>query len=113
MNIFLGPLGVISPPKFTNFLDLKAGGLTGLISRVIALLLVIGGLFVLINLIIAGYLYIQGGPQNMTNAWNKIWQSLLGIIIISAALLLTAIISWFVFGDPTFILTPTIPTPTG
>jgi len=105
------PLGVIPTPPIIGFLNLNAGGPGAFISRIIGLFLIIGGLFVLFNIIIAGYLYVQGGSQNLSAAWNKIWQSLLGIIVMSAAVLITGIISWFVFGNPAYLLNPVIPTP--
>lgn len=103
------PLGTIRPPPTLMGGDLSAIG--PFISRLIGLALILGGLFILVNLITAGYLYVQGGQQNLTKAWDKIWQSLLGMIIMAMAVLITGIISWFIFEDPAFLLNPTIPSP--
>jgi len=102
--------GVIDSP-FPKFRSLSEGGLTDLISRSIILAMTIGGLFVLFNLVLAGYNFLQGQPDSMAKATTRIYLSILGLIIISASLLFTTIISWFIFGDPFFILNPVIPTP--
>lgn len=104
--------GPITKPPSVGYSDLSQGGLTRFISRIIVIFYILAGLYVLFNLIMAGYLYVQGGQQNTAAAWAKIWQSLMGLIIVAAAVLLTAVVSWFVFGDPRFILSPDIPTPT-
>lgn len=102
--------GAIEFP-FNNFRSLENGGLTDLISRSIILAMTVGGLFVLANMILAGYSFLQGQPDSMAKATTRIYLSILGLIIISASLLGTTIVSWFLFGDPTFILNPKIPTP--
>jgi len=105
--------GNIATPPISGFQSLTgtSGGLLAFVSRIIIIFYILAGLYVLLNIIIAGYLYIQGGTQNTAAAWAKIWQSLLGLIIVASAILLTAVVSWFIFGDPAFILKPTIITP--
>lgn len=86
------------------------GGLTSLISRVILLLFTIAGLYVMLNFILAGYKFLtaSGNAQKVGEAWAQIWQSILGLVIIAASLLLITVISWILFQDPTFILNPKI-----
>ena len=47
----------------------------------------------------------NGDPKKMEQAWTKIWQSMLGLIIISGAVLLSSLIGRIVGID---ILNPTI-----
>lgn len=111
--MFFGIFGPVATPPAKNFQLLVDGGLTAFIGRIIQLVLVIGGLYVLFQVMLAGYNYISanGDPKSISMAWARIWQAFLGIIIMAAAILLTSIVSWFVFGTPEFILNPNIPTP--
>ena len=110
--------GNIDPPPATGFIPLEGtggtpGGLVRFISRIVQLFFVGSGLFVFFNIIFAGYKYLtaDGNPQNLQQANAKIYQSFIGAIIIASSLLITTIISWIIFGEPGFILNPTIATP--
>ena len=107
-------IGVIKRP--TNIPDAigASGELTGLITFLNAflrLVFIAAGLFALFNIIIAGFDFIGAGgdPKNIAKAWEKIWQSALGLLIIVASFLLAAIIGVLFFGSPTAILQPTLP----
>ena len=69
-------------------------GLPGLISNLINLATIIAGIFVLINIIVAGFGFMTAGgdPKKITDAWGKIWKSLMGLIIIVAALAIISVI---------------------
>ncbi len=85
-------------------------GLPALISNLIGLLITIGGIAVLINGLIAGLDFItaSGDPKRIENAWRKIYISLVGLIIIAASFLITAIAGKLLFGSYTALLTPKI-----
>ena len=55
---------------------------------------VIAGIFMVFQIIFAGYMYISanGDPKKTEQARTKIWQSLLGIVIVSAAFALAAVV---------------------
>ena len=86
------------------------GGLGLLITNLIKLTTIGAGIWFLINVITAGVMYIgsNGEAERITIAWAKIWQSLIGLLIIVASLTLTAIISKVFFGDYSTILNPVI-----
>lgn len=69
-------------------------GLPQLISSFIRLATIVGGIALLINLIIAGFGFLtaSGDPKKVTDAWNKIWQSLVGLIIIVGAIALIRVV---------------------
>ena len=70
-----------------------AVGLPTLISNIINLALVVGGIMVFLVIVFAGFEFITaaGDPKKLENAWNKIWQALLGLVIIAASMALITI----------------------
>ncbi|MBI3290136.1 hypothetical protein HYZ78_01940 [Candidatus Microgenomates bacterium] len=104
--------GTVNPPpgvtKWTS-----QGGFIGFLSAILQLLIIIGGIWTLINIILAGYKFLGAGgkPEEISNAWAKIWQSLLGLLFIAGAFVIAAIIGQIIFGDPTAILKPQVFTP--
>ncbi len=73
------------------------GGAIGTFLNLIIRSLIVGaGIYALFNLVLAGYAFMSAGddPKKMAGAF-----------------VLAAIIGQLIFGDPAFILNPTIPTP--
>ncbi len=103
-NKVLNPYGDI-----TN----SSGGLGLLITNFLRLFFVIAGIFAFLNFILAGFQYItaEGDPKKLQQAWNKIWQSLLGLVIMVISFALAAVFGHLIFGDPLFMLQPKIYTP--
>ena len=85
-------------------------GLVPFLSNVLKLIAVAGGLFALINLVFAGIQYIgsSGDPQKTSQAWAKIYLSLIGLIVIVGSYALAAILGLLLFGSADAILSPTI-----
>ena len=85
-------------------------GLGLLITNLIRLVTIGAGIWFLVNLLTAGVMYIgsNGEAEKITMAWGKIWQSLIGLLIIVSSLVLTAIISKVFFGEYSTILNPII-----
>ncbi|MBI3980488.1 hypothetical protein HY345_00650 [Candidatus Microgenomates bacterium] len=83
-------------------------GLIFFLNNIVKLAFVVGGLIVFINLIVAGFQFMQSGGEakNIESAWNKIWQSLIGLVIMVISFLLISLVSFILFGDPTQILKP-------
>lgn len=88
----------------------QAGGLILLFSNILRLVFVLAGIYAFLNLIIAGYQYISaaGDAKTLTAAWARIWQSLLGLVIIVGSFALAALFGYIIFGDATYILNPHI-----
>jgi len=89
------------------------GGLIGLVSNIIKLIMLVGGLWSFFNLIIAGITYITAGdnPDELKKANNRMTMSLIGLVLMIGSFTITAIISYIIFKDASFILNPTIFTP--
>lgn len=85
-------------------------GLPDFISNVIKLILVAGGIFVLFNALFAGFQYMtaNGDQSKLEKAASMINMSLMGLIVMAAATVLTGVISWLLFGDPRVIIQPNI-----
>ena len=69
-----------------GLIDLSSEDLTlgGIIQELIPLVMRIGGLILFLYLLWGGigYLVSFGNPEKMKTAWAKIWQALLGFVII-------------------------------
>lgn len=109
-----GIFGTIDNPLSTTFgatgYGSVQGGLGLLITNIVKLVTISAGLWSFANLLMAGLTYItsSGEAEKITAAWAKIWQSLIGLLIIASAFAITAIISRLVFGTYTAILNPII-----
>lgn len=104
---------VSEPPGIAKWGSLTGGGLVGFLNAVLRLLIVVGAIWSLVNIIIAGYQFISSGgkPEAVASAWARIWQSLIGLIFIAGAFVLAAIFGQVIFGDPTAIINPKLIAP--
>ena len=103
--------GTISRPDFLSG-DVQTG-VGPLLNTIMMAMIVIAGIYALINFILAGYDFMSAGgdPGKIVNAWAKIWQSIIGLVVAAGAFVIAAIIGQLVFGDATFIINPSIPLP--
>lgn len=101
----LGIFGTISNP--TNYASDQGSGLFTFFSNAIKFISVVAGLFMIAQLIFAGFQYISanGDVKKTEQAWAQIWQSLLGLVIISAAFVIAGVVGRLTGIN---ILTPTI-----
>jgi len=102
--------GTISLPGIFKYPRLEYKGLTQFLTNIVRLLIVAGGLFALFNIILAGYGFMGAGddPKKMAAASAKIWQSLIGLLLIAGSLVLAALFGWLLFRDATIFLAPKI-----
>jgi len=103
----VGPINL--PAQFAyGSLTTTGKGLILFINNIIRLLIVVGGLWAFLNLVLAGYGFLSAGddPKNMEKAWQKIWQSMMGMLFILGSFVLAGIFGWLLFGDATALLRP-------
>jgi len=111
MGSFFGtienPLDIISPNS--SYGGVQAG-LPAFLSNIFKTIAVVAGIFALFQLITAGITYIgsQGDPKAVESAQNKIYMSLIGMVIITGSFAIAAIIGKLLFGEYTAILVPSI-----
>jgi hypothetical protein len=103
-------IGTVTNPLPRAYQGVTSGGLILFLTNILRLVFVAAGIFAFINLIIAGYQYMSAGgdAKALGNAWARIWQSLLGLIIVVGSFALAALLGYLLFGDAGFILSPKI-----
>ena len=91
--------GRVNPPLGV---DRFPGGLSEFISNILKLLLVVAGIYALFNFVLAGYEFLAAGgdPKKVADAWAKIYNSMVGLLITAGAFILAGIISLFLYRDP-------------
>ena len=101
----IGIFGNISNP--TAYSSTNGSGLFTLLSNIFKLVGTIAGIFFVVQVIFAGFAYISasGDPKKAEAAWTKIWQSLLGLIIITSAFVIASFVGKITGVNP---LQPTI-----
>lgn len=102
-------VGTVNPSVLEN----SYGGITGLgslLSNGIRLFFVVAGILALFNFLLAGFQYMMsaGDPKKTQEAWNRIWLSLVGLVLMVGSFALAAIFGQLIFGDPLFMLQPRI-----
>ncbi len=102
--------GSVTNPLPKVYQGVQSGGLLAFFTNLLRLAFVAAGVFAFINLIIAGYQYMGAGgdAKAIAAAWNRIWQSLFGLVIIMGSFAIAALAGYVLFGDATFILSPKI-----
>jgi len=98
------PLKTLAPNKYTST---GGEGLYQLAQGLLLFVIVIAGLFTFWNIIQAGFMFLSAGsePKNIGKAWDKIWQSIVGLLIVAGSFILAGIIGYLIFGDVTALLT--------
>jgi len=95
-----------APDSPIKYKGLSQGGFTDFLSNIISLIILIAGIFTLVNFVLAGYGYLSSSndPQKIAAAGNKILESLIGLIIVAAAFIIAGLIGFVVFGDQSALI---------
>lgn len=106
-NVF----GTINAPAGVQRYNTAAGGIgiVTFLSTLLRVSTVIAGIWVMINFIMAGWLYITsaGDTKAHTDASGKMTYSAIGLAIIIGSYTIAALIGLIFFGNPEFIINPT------
>jgi hypothetical protein len=86
------------------------GGLTVFLTNILRVVFVVAGIVAFINFLLSGFKYMTaaGDSKKLQEAWDRIWQSLIGLILIMGSFALVTVFSYLVFGNAEFILNPQI-----
>ncbi|MDH5533399.1 MAG: hypothetical protein OEX81_03165 [Candidatus Pacebacteria bacterium] len=111
--------GTIDAPAGVVDYNIAAGGgdaigILVFITRFIQLIFVIAGIWVMYNVISAGFIYLgaEGDSKAHSKVKDQITMSVIGLIIIVASYGIASIIGLIFFGRADFILNPIIQGPT-
>lgn len=98
------PLNTLAPNKYSGT---SGEGLFQIAQNLLLFVIVMGGLFTFWNIIQAGFMFLSAGSEakNITKAWDKIWQSIIGLLIMAGSFILAGVFGWLIFGDVTALLT--------
>lgn len=108
------PFGTVTLPQGLSKFGVEPGPAIGkLIQFALRGLIVVAGIYALFNLVLAGYAFMSAGDDSkkVSGAWAQITQTLIGLAFAAGAFVLAAIFGQLIFGDPLFLLQPSIPTP--
>lgn len=88
----IGIFGTIQNP--TKYASTDGQGLFTFLSNIFKLALVIGGIYFVIQVILAGFAYMtaNGDTKKTELAWAKIYQSMIGLFIVAAAFVIAAVV---------------------
>jgi len=108
--MFLGFFGKIDlPGPLAGYGEYKPG-LVSFFNNLLKLITLAAGLFTIVNFIMAGYgiMSSQGDPEKLSKAQSKIWNSIIGLVIIVASFSFAALLGWLLFKNTYAILKPKI-----
>lgn len=102
-------IGKLTPPPS---IVTQPSDLGRFLSTVIRVLLVVAGIYALIQMLIGGFTIITaaGDQEKMRNAQQQITNALIGLLVMVGVFIVTAIISKLLFGSYTYILNPQLQT---
>lgn len=106
------PYNVLSPTSPLNAGN-EGQGLILILNSLVKFVIVLAGLYTFWNLIAAGYMFMSAGgdPKAIAKAWDKIWQSLIGLLLVAGSFILAGIFGYIIFGDVTALISPRIYSP--
>jgi hypothetical protein len=86
---------------------------TSLLGAILRIGTLAAGIYSLINFVLAGIDFISSGgaPEKVSRAWAKIYNSLIGLVIVVLSFVLAALLGLLLFNDPTALLSPRIQGP--
>lgn len=106
-QIAQNPFGTVNPPAaLRQFSNGTVSGIPILINLLLRTLVVIAGIYMVLNIILAGYGFLsaEGDPKKISDSSAKIWQSVIGLVVVAGSFGLAAIIGQILFNDPNAIL---------
>ena len=105
-----GIIGTVTNPLPRAYQGVTTGGLILFLTNILRLVFVAAGILAFINLIVAGFQYMNAGGDTkaLGQAWGRIWGSLLGLVLIVGSFALAALLGYVLFGDAGFILSPKV-----
>jgi len=106
-------VGEIEVPKGVDIINTDAGGNIGIVlflSNAIKFFIILGGIWALVNIVLAGFQYITGGGKTEVagKVRDRFTMSFIGILLMILAYSVAAILGLVFYGSGSYFLTPTI-----
>lgn len=105
-------VGSIDVPKGVDLINEEAGGIGAVlfISNMITFVIILSGLWTLLNIIFAAFAYLTGGgkPDSHVKAKDRLLMSVVGLLLIIVSYTIAALIGLVFYDNATYILTPVI-----
>lgn len=106
-------IGEINVPKGVSLMNQDVGGGIGIvlfISNFIRFIIILGGIWAFINIILAAFLYLTGGGKADTHSKvsSKFTMSIIGLLLMIVAYTVAALIGYLFYDNARFILEPKI-----
>lgn len=107
------PFLTLAPDATSLHIGTQGEGLIALLNNLVKMSIVLAGVYTFWNLISAGYMFLNasGEAKAVAKAWDKIWQSLVGLLVVAASFVLAAIFGYLIFQDASILLAPRLFTP--
>ncbi len=85
-------------------------GLDSILNALLKTTILFAGFNVLYKLIVAGNTLLGDGgdPKKVQQAWEKIYVSLIGLLVVAGSLVLAGIFGYLIYGDATALINPQI-----
>jgi len=101
---------IAPPPGVSAYGGTRGEGLLKFFSNLLRMLIIGAGLIALFNFVMAGYGFMSAGgdAKKINEAWAKIWQSMVGLLVAAGSFTLASVISKLIFGSWSTILSPPI-----
>lgn len=109
-------IGTIETPPGVDKYQSASGADIGIIyfaSNLLKIFTVVMGIWVLFNIVLAGYIYLTGSGDAKAHqqVQTQVTNSIIGLILIVLSFTFAGLIGYIFFGDAAFILNPRLPTP--
>lgn len=104
------PFGPLGSPVLAG--STNGSGIVVILNSLVKFVIVLAGLYTFWNIISAGYAFASAGgdPKAVAKAWEKIWLSLLGLLVVAGSFVLAVIFGYLIFGatNATILISPQI-----
>ena len=110
------PFSKIAPGGTLDTAGGQGQGLILILESLLKFVIVLAGLYAFWNIIAAGYMFMSAGGDTKAvgKAWEKIWLSLIGLLVVAASFVLAVIFGYLIFGpgNELILIRPEIFAPT-
>ena len=96
----INPFNTLAP-GVTAYQNASGGGLIVILSNLSKLIIVIAGIYTLLNIILAGigFMGAGGDPKVMQRSQERIYRSIMGLIVVAGSYIIAGVVGYIIFGQ--------------